>query len=126
MSPSRRTKQRSLNFTSSLATRMGFSSLLVEPAFDEDVARDARDVLLDQGVAVGDEVQAVGREQVLELEAVDARGVGLLHVEVVLVVVVGIDDPDAEGRRVAEGAEVDAVDVEVLTTERSPSTLSSA
>jgi len=39
-------------------------------------------VLLDQRGAGGEEVQAVGREQVLELEAVDARGVGLLDVEV--------------------------------------------
>jgi len=34
---------------------------------------------------------------VLELEAVDARGVGLLDVEVVGVVVVGVDDLDADG-----------------------------
>jgi hypothetical protein len=49
----------------------------------------------------------------LELEPVDAGGVGLLDVEIVLIVVVRVDDPDAERRRVAEGAEVDAVDVEV-------------
>jgi hypothetical protein len=84
-----------------------------EPVADVDVARDPRHVLLHQGVAVGEEVDPVRREQVLELQAVHARGVRLLHVEVVLVVVVGIDDPDTEGRRIAEGAEVDPVDVEV-------------
>ena len=67
-----------------------------EPALDEDVARDAGDVLLDERRAVGDEIQAVGGEEVLEFEAVDAGRVGLLHVKIVLVVVVGVDDADAE------------------------------
>ena len=72
------------------------------------------DVLLDQRAPVRQEIEAVRGEEVLQLESVDAGGVRLLHVEVVLVVVVGVDDPDPEGRRVAEGAEVHPVDVEVL------------
>ena len=50
----------------------------------------------------------------LELKAVDARGVRLFDVEVVLIVVVGVDDPDAERGGVSKRAEVDAIDVEVL------------
>jgi len=87
---------------------------IVHPPRDEDVARDAGDVLLDQGVAVREEVEPVGRQQVLQFQAVDARGIRLLHVEVVLVVVVGVDHAHAERRRVAEAAEIHAVDVEVL------------
>ena len=106
-------KQRSLNFTSSLATRTGFRSPLMQPALDEDVAGDAGNMFLDQHAAGGEEAEAVGGEQVFEFQPVDAGGVGLLDVEVVGIVVVGVDDPDAERLRVAEGAEIDAVDVEV-------------
>ena len=106
-------KQRSLNFTSSLAMRIGLSSRLSSHR-DEDVARHAGDVLLDQGRAVGDVVEPVRRQQVLQLQAVDARGVRLLDVEVVGVLVDAVDDPDPERQRVAEAAEVDPVDVEVV------------
>ena len=85
----------------------------VEPLLGEDVARDARDVFLDQGLAPGEVEHAVRGEQVFELQAADARGVADLHVEVVVVLVVRVDDADAEGLRVAERAEVDAVDVDV-------------
>ena len=51
----------------------------------------------------------------LELEPVDARGVGFLDVEIVLIVVVRVDDPDAKRRRVPERAEVDAIDVQVAS-----------
>ena len=86
----------------------------VEPALDEDVPGYPRDVLLDERRPVSEEIEAVRGEQVLKLKAVDPRRVGLLHVEVVLVVVVRVDDPDPEGRRVPERAEIDAVRVEVL------------
>ena len=70
-------------------------------------------MFLDQHAAGGEEAEAVGREQVFELQPVDAGGIGLLDVEVVGIVVEGVDDPDAERLRIPEGAEVDAVDVEV-------------
>ena len=84
-----------------------------QPFLREDVAGDAGDVLLDQRLAPGEVEHAVRREQVLELEAADARGVAHLHVEVVVVLVVSVDDADAEGLRVAEGTEVHAVHVDV-------------
>ena len=49
----------------------------------------------------------------LELEPADARGVADLHVEVVVVLVIRVDDADAEGLRITEGAEIHAVDVDV-------------
>ena len=84
-----------------------------QPFLGEDVAGDAGDVLLDQRLAPGEVEHAVRREQVLEFEPADARGVADLHVEVVVVLVVRVDDADAEGLRVAEGAEVHAVHVDV-------------
>ena len=77
------------------------------------VARDAGDVFLDQRVVVDEVDDVVRREQVLEFEAVDARGVGLLDVEVVVVVVEVVHHADAERLGVAEHAVVDALDVEM-------------
>ena len=91
----------------------GFQVAVMQPALDEDIARDAWNVLLDQHAAAGEKAEPVGGEQVLEFKTVDARGIGFLDIEVVGIVVVGVDDPDAERLRVAEGAEIDAVDVEV-------------
>jgi hypothetical protein len=85
----------------------------LEPAGGEDVPGDAGHVLLDQRLAPGEVEHAVRREQVLQLQPAHAGGVADLHVEVVVVLVVGVDDADAEGLRVAEGAEVDAVHVDV-------------
>ena len=78
------------------------------------VSWNAGNVLLDEGVAVDEVVDAIGRENVLEFESVDARGIGLFYVEVVRVVVVEIGDADTEGTGVAEVAEVDAIDTKVL------------
>ena len=80
---------------------------------DEDVAGQADDVFLDKGRAVSDEIQTIGREQVFELEAVEAGGVGFFDVKVILIIIVRIDDADAKRRGVAEGAVVDAVHVKV-------------
>jgi hypothetical protein len=71
-------------------------------------------VFLDEGVAVDQVVDAVGREDVFEFESVDARGVGVLDVEVVRVVVEEVGDADAERAGVSEIAEVDAVHEQVL------------
>ena len=81
--------------------------------FDENVAGQADDVLLNEGRAVSDEIQPVGREEVFELEAVDAGGVGFFDVKIILIIVVRIDDADAKRRGVPEGAVVDAVHVKV-------------
>ena len=75
---------------------------------------DARDVLLGECATVDEEVHRVGGEYVLQGEPVDAGGVGPLHVVVVVVVVELVDDADAEGAGVAEGAVVDAVHHEVF------------
>ena len=91
----------------------GFQVTVIQPAFDEDIAGNAGNVLLDQHAAAGEKTEPVRGKQVLEFKAVDARGIGLLDIEMVGIVVVGVDDPDAERLRVAEGAEVDAVDVKV-------------
>ena len=88
--------------------------LPMQPAVDKNISGNPDDVLFDEGRAVRDVVEAVGREQVLEFETVDAGGVGFLHVEIVLIVVVGVDDPDAKRGRVAEGAKIHAVDVEMV------------
>ena len=84
-----------------------------EPFLGEDVARNARDVLFDQGLAPGEVEHAVRGEQVLEFEAADAGGVADLHVEVVVVLVIGVDDAHAERLRVTKRAEVDTVDIHV-------------
>ena len=83
---------------------------VAQVAADEHVARDARDVLLDQRVAVVQEGDHVGRKHVLELEPVQARGIGALHVEVVEVVVERVDDAHAKRLRIAVGTQVHAVD----------------
>ena len=49
----------------------------------------------------------------LKLETVNARGIAALDVEVVGVVVVGVNNSDAKGGGVAEGTKVYAVNVEV-------------
>ena len=82
---------------------------MAEVVAQEDIARNAGDVFLDQGVAIDQIVDAVGREDVFEFEAVDARGVGVFDVEIVGVVVEQVGDADAERQRVAEIPEVDAI-----------------
>jgi hypothetical protein len=57
---------------------------------------------------------------VLEFEPADARSVADLHVEVVVVLVVRVDDADAERLGIAEGAEIDAVDVHVAEDLHAP------
>ncbi len=84
-----------------------------EPLFGENIAGNTRDMLLDQGRFPGEVEHAVRGEQVLELKAADAGGVPDLYVEVILVLVIGVDDAHAERLRVTERAEVDAVDVDV-------------
>ena len=87
---------------------------LVEVVAEEDVARNAGDVFLDEGVAVDEIVDAVWREDVFEFEAEDARGVGVLDVEIVRVVVEEIGDADAERAGVSEIAVIDAVHEQVF------------
>ena len=67
-------------------------------------------MLLDQGVFVNQELDAVGGEQLLQFEAVDPRGIGPLDVEEDVVVVDDVPHLDPEGLRIAERAEGDAVD----------------
>ena len=49
----------------------------------------------------------------LELQPADAGGIADLHIEVVVVLVVRINNADAEGLRITERAKIDAVDVDV-------------
>ena len=71
-------------------------------------------MLLDEGVALDHVVDPVRREDVLQLEAVDARSIRLLHVEVVGVVVEKVGHADSERLGVAEFPVVDAIHPEML------------
>jgi hypothetical protein len=71
------------------------------------------DVFLDERL-VRDEIRdVIRRKQVLEFEAVDARRVRLLHIEVVVVVIEMIHHAHPERLGVAEDTIVDPLDVEV-------------
>lgn len=85
----------------------------IQVVANEDVAGDAGDVLLHQGVALGEVVDAVGGEEVLQFQAIDAGGVGGLDVKVVVVVVILVDDADAEGAGVAKLAIVHTLNKKV-------------
>ena len=85
----------------------------LEVVADEDVSRHAGDVLLHEGAAVGEVVDAIGGEQMLEFQTVDARGIGDLHVEVVVVVIVLIDHPDPKGSGITKLAEVHTLHIQV-------------
>ena len=54
------------------------------------------DVFLDEGVAVDEVVDAVGREDVLQLQAKESGGVGVFDVVVIRVAVEEVGDADAE------------------------------
>ncbi len=62
---------------------------------------------------MGEIGEPVRGEQVFQFQAIDAGGIGLFDVIVIVIVVEFVDDPDAEGMRVGEGAKVDARYVEV-------------
>ena len=81
---------------------------------DEDIAGHAGDVLLDESVAIDEVVDAIRREDVLELEAVDARGVGLFDVKVIGVVVVEVGDANTERFGISKISEVDAIHTKVF------------
>ena len=87
---------------------------VVQPVLDEEIPGNTGHVLLDERVSAGQVVHAVGREQVLELQPVNPRGIRPLDVKVILVVVVGIDDPDPERLGVSERTIVHAIDVKVV------------
>jgi hypothetical protein len=50
---------------------------------------------------------------VFHFQSVNAVGIGLFDIEVIVVIVVFVDDSDAEGLAVTEVAEVDAGHIEV-------------
>jgi len=81
---------------------------------EKDISRNAGDVLLHEGIPLHQKVDAVGGENVLQLQTVDPGRVGAFHVVVVVVVVVAVDDANAEGLGVAEVAVLHAADVEVI------------
>jgi len=82
----------------------------VEIVADEGIPRHTGDVFLHQGAAtVHEVVDAVGRKQVLQLQAIDAGGVGGFDVEVVVVVIVLVHHTHTEGTGVAEFAVVHAL-----------------
>nr|GFD33511.1 hypothetical protein [Tanacetum cinerariifolium] len=86
-----------------------------QPQTDKIVARNTGNMLLDERIAgINQVVHRVGRQQVFQLQPIEARGIGLLHVEVVVVVVELVEDAHPKGPRVAEVAVVDAVGEQVL------------
>ena len=54
-------------------------------------------MFLDQRVSIDEVVDSIRGENVFELEAIDSRGIRNLHVKVIVVIVVLINDTDAEG-----------------------------
>jgi von Willebrand factor type A domain len=82
--------------------------------FQENISWNPGDVLFDQGVSLHQVIDAVRGKDVLQLQAIDARGIRLLHIEVVGIVIEEIGDPDAERARVSEFPEIHAVDGEVI------------
>lgn len=85
-----------------------------EVVANKDVTRNARDVFLDQGVAIDEVVDAVGREDVLQLQAKEAGRIGVFDIIIIRVAVEEVGDADAEWAGVSKFAEVDALDREVI------------
>ena len=76
---------------------------------DEDVARDADDVFLDEGVPVNQEIDAVRRQELLQFQPVDAGSVAFLDVQENVVVVDDVPNLHPERLGVAKRAKRDAV-----------------
>lgn len=91
-----------------------FELLVFHPVLDKHIPRQANEVLFNEGIVVANEVHAIGRQQVLELQSVNSRGIRFFDVEVILIVVAGIDDPDSERLGVSECAIIDAIHVEMM------------
>jgi hypothetical protein len=87
---------------------------IVDEIFDEQVSGNAGDMFFDQRVEMGEVGDAVWREKVFELQAIDAGSIGLLDIIVIVVVVELVDDADAKGVGVGEVAIVDPGYVEVF------------
>ena len=88
--------------------------LASEVLSDECVAGDSGNVLLDQGVLADQIADTEGGENVFQFEPANTRGVGVFHVVMIRVAVELVDDSDAKGSRIAEVAEVNALDREML------------
>ena len=80
---------------------------------DKVIARHTNNMLFDQRVLKDQKVNMVRGKELFEFEAVDAGGVRLFDIKVVVVVVVLVHNADPHRFCVAEGAEIDAVDVKI-------------
>ena len=71
-------------------------------------------MFFDEGLSIDQVVDAVGRQQMFQFEPPDAGGVRDLEVEIVVYLVVGVDDLDAEGFRISEDTIVYPFDLQVF------------
>lgn len=85
-----------------------------EVVANEDIARNACDVFLDQGVAIDEVVDAVGREDVFQLQAKESGSIGVFDIIIIRVAVKEVGDADAEWAGVSKLAEVDALNSKVI------------
>lgn len=80
----------------------------------ENISGDTHHVFLHKNI-VGDEVvHAVWRKKMFQFKAIDAGSVVFLDVIIVLILVVRIDDANAEGIGISEGAVIDPVDIKMI------------
>ena len=85
-----------------------------EVVANKDVTGNARNVFLDQGVAIDEVVDAVGREDVFQLQAKESGSIGVFDIIIIRVAVEEVGDADAEWAGVSKLAEVDALNSKVI------------
>lgn len=71
-------------------------------------------MFFDEGIVMGEKSNAIGGQEVFELQSIDPGCVCLFDIIVIVVVVEFIDDADAEGDGVGKAAEIDPGDIQVI------------
>ena len=82
---------------------------------NEDIARNTCDMFLNQGVAIDEVVDAVGREDMFQLQAKEAGSIGVFDIIIIRVAVEEVGDADTEWAGVSKLAEVDALNSKVIS-----------
>ena len=70
-------------------------------------------MLLNQGSVIHQKVQVVRRKHVLKFQPVHPRSIGALHIKIGEVIVEDVSNLDAKGLRIAKGAVVNRIHIEV-------------
>ena len=97
-------KQRSLNFTNSLAIRLGLNSGRVEVLGDKNIAGYPGNMFFHQRLSVYEIIDPVRRQQVLQFQAPDPRCICHFDIKIIVYFIVIVDDLDAEWFGIAKYA----------------------